>query len=698
MFPVVNKNHDNIYSGLVFLVVYIILSVIVTRPVSAFDTFWHLKMGQDLIEQGFSPWVDHYSVRYLGEEIYPVPVMFQVLLYQFVNFFGEQQGFHYIRLFYVTLVMLVLWVYFRKIKANAYVVFLLLPLIVGALSLRIIIRPELFSFVLVVICLVLYLNAQRIFATKQMLAICVLLLFWTSYHSPIIGFIIIFGLFLEKGINKIFHRDDSVSWNKWLFWGVLIFLIGFINLNFNGHSIVGPHFLIGMISTVTDGYAEYIREYTNSYPIHSTNVLTHVSWMLSLYVAVWSFLKKQYGFTFIVVLLTFLSWTTARLVAVVLLINMCVLALYWTQFLNSSHFLNLRASIKKMLLIVSVSISLMTFYFLVEKAQTGVQLNKLRSVLLAQQYPIQTADYLKNYQDGGNILNVLQFGGYLLYKLSPDYKVYFDGRSNILYPIEYVRHNGELWASTKTVDETVRQYDISYVLRTNKPETYAFLNRTKTLELSFADSNFLLFSRAGEAEFPLASTLLAFPRCWNNEFFQNKLSQGIEGEIERSEKMFSDKSYTIKIVLELIKEYLSVDDKDEYLSKLRFEEKHPDGVRRLAFHLAIKDADADVVSNLFKSIGFKTNYDVLLYSYYLAKIGEYEDSEDLAYYFYTLDEVGEVAATHDKFGILGRIFRILKENNQLKKFEASYVDELDANLEKVRYPFDRELSFDFMCK
>ena len=93
MFRVADKNHDMVYSGLVFLIAYIILAVIIMRPVAAYDTFWHLQMGKDLLEQGLSPWVDHYSVRYLGKDIYPVPVMFQTLLYKFVSFFGEQECF-----------------------------------------------------------------------------------------------------------------------------------------------------------------------------------------------------------------------------------------------------------------------------------------------------------------------------------------------------------------------------------------------------------------------------------------------------------------------------------------------------------------------------------------------------------------------------------------------------------------------------
>ncbi|MDT8282822.1 MAG: hypothetical protein RQ982_08430 [Gammaproteobacteria bacterium] len=699
MFRVANNNRDIVYSGLIFLIAYIILAVFIMRPVVAYDTFWHLQMGKDLVEQGLSPWVDHYSVRYLGKEIYPVPVMFQTLLYQFVSFFGEQQGFYYIRLFYITLMMLALWFYFRKIKANAYIVFILLPLVAGAISLRILVRPEIFSNVLVVVCLLLYLNAQKKFATKELLVICLLLLFWTSYHSPILGFIIIFGLFLEKAINKVIYKVDSFSWLQWTLWGVLVFMTGFINLNFNGHSIIGPHFVIGMINTVGDGFGQYIQEYNGAYPSYSTNVLANISWMLSLYVAAWSLVKRQYGFAFIVVLLILLSWSMVRLLSIVLLINMCVLALYLSQFFNSAQFSTLRPSVKNILILVSVCVSSFAFYYLVDNAQFSIEGKENRAAHMEKRYPVRVADYLKHYKNGGNILNVMQDGAYLMYKLSPDYKVYFDGRTNILYPVEFVKHNGDLWSTEKTVDETVAQYDINYVLRSNKAEAFALLKRAKTIELSFADDSFMLFSRAGTADFPLTSKLLVFPRCWRNDYFQDNISQGnLQREINRSEELFKDKPYTLKIVLEFINAYFNAENKQEFLSVFRFEDKHSDAVRRVALYMAMNDADKDTVTNLFASIEYKSHYDTLLYSYYLAKNGEYEEAENLAYYFFTLDKVGEVQATHDKFGILGRIFRILKEHDQLQQFELSYVDELEANLKKVNYPFDRELSFDFMCK
>ena len=90
------------YVSLIFIICYILLAVIAMRPMIAFDTFWHLQMGKDFVEGGLSPWVDHYSFSYPGGDITSIPLMFQMLVYQFVSFFGEETGFYLIKLFYIT--------------------------------------------------------------------------------------------------------------------------------------------------------------------------------------------------------------------------------------------------------------------------------------------------------------------------------------------------------------------------------------------------------------------------------------------------------------------------------------------------------------------------------------------------------------------------------------------------------------------
>ena len=242
MFHIEKENQQVIYSSLIFLICYIFLAVIALRPVFTFDSYWHLQMGKDLIENGLSPWVDHYSFSYPGNEIATIPVMFQVVLSQLASLFGESKGFYVIKLLYVTLLMSALFVYFRKIKASWSIIFLLLPIIAYLIQLRLMIRPEIFSNVLIVICLLLYQRAQKSFVTKEMVYICLLLLFWVNYHSPVFGYVIIFGLFLDKAVNKLLGKDDSFSWVQWCFWGSVIFLIGFARPG-------GTHFVFGMLNT-----------------------------------------------------------------------------------------------------------------------------------------------------------------------------------------------------------------------------------------------------------------------------------------------------------------------------------------------------------------------------------------------------------------------------------------------------------------
>jgi hypothetical protein len=585
-----------------------------------------------------------------------------------------------------------LFVYFRKINANAYVVFLLLPIIAGAIELRLMLRPEIFSNVLIVICLLLYLRAQKTFTAKELIYISLLLVFWTAYHTSIIGYIIIFGLFLDKAINKLFNKDESFNWALWFFWGGIIFSTGFIKLN--EPYFIGQHFIIDAINVMSDDFGKYTQEYKESYSLYSTNILVHVSWVLSIYVAIWSLIKKQYGFIFIIALLTYFSWSINRMVTVVMLVNMCILALYISQLSLSDYMKNIRSSVRKSMFIASLFIALMAYYNLIKDAYSSINEDQNKQLILEKRYPVQVADYLTNFQRGGNILNVMQFGSYLINKVPNDFKVYYDGRTNILYPIEFVIHNQQsLWRDISVMNETIDRYDVSYALRENTPENFGFLHASKKLDLAFADDNYLLFSKDKSVAFPASSLLLVFPSCWGGDW-----TDDIQKEIALSVELFENKEYTIKYVLAFMKDYLLHEDKQLFFDTLQPEKLHSDGVRRLAFHLALREVDDETASDLFSSIQLKTTYDILIYSYHLAKIGQYSDAENLLYYYYTDAKYKKKIITFDKIAIMFRVLGILEKNMELQHFDSSYKGELEEKLRKVNYNVEGDLSFDYICK
>lgn len=683
-----NKESLNtIYLSCVFLVCYILIATIAINPISTFDGFWHLQMGKDLVENGLSPWVDHYSFSYYGEEISTVPVIFQVLLYEFVAVFGENKGFYYLKLFYITILMLALYVYFRKIKASWFIAFFLLPVIVYFLHLRLVARPEIFSNVLVVVCLTFYLNARKNFATKEVVYICFLLLFWVNYHSPIIGYIIVFGLFLDKAIDKHFKGDDSFSWKFWFAWGLVIFLIGSIRPN-------GQHFLITVYSLLTEDFAKYTNEYMSSYQTFSLSIIVHASWVLSIYVAIWSLIKKQYGFALIAILLTYFSWSTIRLISVAMLINFCILAIYLSDFYDLRNKLKIRPTIKKSLFVVAAGISLWTTYVVMAKALDSVEKYKDQEQVLESRYPVSLVEYMNRYQEEGNVLNIMHYGGYLINKLKPGFKVYFDGRTNILYPADFLKHNVFLLNDAEELNETIKKYDVKYALFENTPETYSHLKKNETLILNYADENYLLFSENKINSFPLSSALLVFPSCWKDDWVQ-----GISEEIALSEALFSEKEYDLQSVLAFMKRFLLADDKQQFFDDLDLESIETDGVRRIASYLAMRAGSNEASSAIFKSIESTNEYDMLLQTYYLALNEEYETAEKLLYYFYFVTKfVKQKNLAFEKIAIMINVLDILEKNYELQKFEVTYKAELEEKLRVANYSLDYALSFAHICE
>ena len=686
MFHLGNKNHYLLYSIVVFLVCYILLALIAMRPVFALDSYWHLQMGKDFVEKGLSPWVDHYSFSYPGKEISTVPVIFQVLLYQFVSLFGEGQGFYLIRLFYLSLLMICLFAYFRQIKASGFIVFLFLPLISYFIHIRLMVRPEIFSYVLMVLSLMLYLKAQKRFATKELLYICLLLLFWVNYHSPVIGYIIVFGLFLDKAINKLYYVDDSFSWKQWFIWGVVIFLIGFAKPG-------GQHFIITVINLMIDDFGKYTQEYADSYEIYSRNIVVNITWMLSVYVVVWSIIKKQFGFAFIAVVFTYFSLSIMRMITATTLINLCVLALYFSQSAFSYQVGNIRSSVKKLLLLVSVSVAIFAYYTVINESISSLEKNRNAQASLEKSYPVQVSDYLKRYHEGGNILNVMSTGGYLISKLSPEYKIYFDGRTNILYPIDFVVHNVGLLSNSVALKETVEKNNVNYALFENTVDNYIALKNTGSLELNFADENYILFSEKQELSFPLSSKLLVFPSCWKEDW-----GAGIEKEILSADRLLHGSRYSLKYVLDILSVYLSSEDKEKFFTSLQSDELHSDGVRRLAFILAWRSGYSEVASYLFSSIKVKSEDDVVLHAYYLAKNEQYRFAENILHNFYVVTKY--VLKKNVSFRIIDmmtRTLKILEDEDKLLKFDYSYRGELEEKLKKANYSKSVVLSFDDIC-
>ena len=693
-------SRNTTYCISIFVACYIFLLHFSLSPPSAYDSFWHLQMGRDLLENGLSPWIDHYSFTHFGKEIAPVPVIFQVLLASFVSAFDEINGFYFFKGFYVTLLMFFLYQYFRQIKASWYIVFLILPFVTYFVSLRLMIRPDIMSNVLMVICLSLYLRARESFSTKELIAICLLLLFWVNYHSPVFGYIIIFGLFLDKAIHKLVYEDVGFSWFQWVAWGSIIFLIGFVNPT-------GQHVIIDSLSLLNSDFGKYTLEYLPSNTFYSMDKIVYLSWVLSFYTMIMSLIKKQYGFAFIAIFLVYFSWSTVRLVTPVAIINLCILGFLLSQFSYSNLSLALKPSIRRALLFISVCLSLLAFYTLGKITLSVVDNRDNKSQILEQRYPIQVTDYLKNFQTGGNILNFMGSGGYLINKLSPNFKVFIDGRTNILYPVEFLKTSSLLefprydendMIILDTLNDVLDNYDVQYALFQNTPKMLLMFNGTDKLNLNFADENYLLFSTNNEIAFPVSGQLMVFPMCWSEN-----LSLDVQKEISVADALFSHKSYALKSILLFLKEYLSQNDKSLFLDNLEPTDLSLDSSRRLAAYMALNNNEYPVALKYFSSIKKQNDYDLLMMAYSLAMNEDLPMAENMLFYFYSKNKYPkQIILPYEMITIFNQVLKIFPANYELNKFPPSYREDIEALLKQANYnngiPLESIVPYQYACK
>ena len=136
-----------------FLLLIATLAVTCMRDNQSYDAFWHLRMGQDWVEHGLSPWQDHYSFTYPGAEIKSPPVLFQVAIYQVTKWLGLDFGLKLFLFASTLLILLAAAAWLRHIKAPVLIYCLVLPTLVALLQMRATVRPELVSYAFSILAL-----------------------------------------------------------------------------------------------------------------------------------------------------------------------------------------------------------------------------------------------------------------------------------------------------------------------------------------------------------------------------------------------------------------------------------------------------------------------------------------------------------------------------------------------------------------
>lgn len=261
---------------------------------------------------------------------------------------------------------------------------------------------------------------------------------WANLHGAfVIGFCLLAGLAVGELLNRIFFPRESFTVNELVHLWIACFLSGVATL-LNPYGI---DYLLSIYNGVmSDAYTinvKYIQAYvslwSNFKDLRDINVSFFMMGQVVLIMAVMMFIllslflyelikKKSCDFTFLLIAVC-TYWGAMSTVRGIYILPLA----FFFSFYYMLHRLKLknipaRATLLSLLVFILffVNISYFTFRYGADNQWFGAGLDSFA--------PVKEVAFLKKYRLEGPVFNDYVTGGYLLWALYPDYKVFIDPR------------------------------------------------------------------------------------------------------------------------------------------------------------------------------------------------------------------------------------------------------------------------------
>ena len=470
--------------------IIIILCIVFTKKVFQNDTFYTIKLGELILNNGIDM-LDHFSIHTLAYT-YPhwLYDVFIYIIYHFFSFTGL-----YISTI-ILFIILMLTVYFTNLKLykkELSVAFISI-LSIMIMSNYATARAQLVSYILFVLE---FFFIERFLQTKEKKYAIFLLLIslilcnihvavWPFYfilYLPFVAEYIIAKLFKKKSIlfGRIkIEKNDNV---KYL---VIIMLCSILT---GLLTPIGDTPYTYLYNTMLGNSQSYIEEH------QSTDIFGQVYLIVFLveYVLLSLLSHTKLRYLFLTIGLSIMSFTSNRHIALfVILFAPCFINVI-NNFLDNTK-LNVDKLIRYITSRISIGIISIILIFLLVFT---IYNNKDKEYFSNENYPIKASDYIINNLDYKNIrlFNEYNYGSYLLFR---DIPVFIDSRadlytkqfSGLSYDIfdDYMKHG-------INYNEIIDFYNITHIILNKENSLYTvFLYSDGYMKL-YEDESFILFEK-----------------------------------------------------------------------------------------------------------------------------------------------------------------------------------------------------------
>ena len=489
-------------ADILFLVIFLNLSFAKGRELlQDCDTGYHIRAGEFILDtlsipkhDIFSfltphlPWTAH---EWLSE-------VFMALIHRAFGLTG-------LVIFFIFLIASIYYLLFKAIrtyKVNILINILIVLFVIGSSQIHWLARPHIFSLLFTFIWY--YLLDEYQYKNKNYLYLFPpLVLIWVNLHGGFIMAFILLGIYVVGNFVKYFisaGTEKTEYKKKTKFLGLTViacFLVSLINP-------YGYHILLFPFKLISNRYImDHVMEFLSP-NFHEPMVFKY---LLLLMIAIFAISRKKLNLIelLLIVLFTNIALYSARYIPLFAIIAAPILIKQTELMLNEADgkfagFLKKRgeriASVDKSArgYLWSVAAVLAVVIFAVNgKIEFGFDEKK---------DPVAAVNFLKKEHVDGNMFNNDEFGDYIIYSAWPEYKVFFDGRSD-MYGVEKMKEYLKVTGIETGWDKVLTKYNINWIIYNANSSLSHYLLIRDDWKLIYADKVANIFVRNTPENQPL---------------------------------------------------------------------------------------------------------------------------------------------------------------------------------------------------
>jgi len=409
---------------------FLLLIIFTIRQVSNYDIGFHLAGARFILETFSFPSKDVFTYTVNSNEYIDIQWLFQIFNFFSFSVFGYN-GLIILNTLLLIVVFLLLVKRFVIYKIPSPVIILSLFIILISIQIRISIRPEIFTWIGILLTLII-LDNYYLSKKNKLFFLPIVMMVWVNSHG-----LFIIGLFLIVAyIISIWYRDKLLDKNlsKW-------FVISIAAIFINPYFADGAFFPIYLFTRLDSAniFKNSIAELQSPLYLFSNfkfDILIYFIILGLAYLLFFITLKKRYLHEFLILsAFTYISLNGYRNIPILIFYAVFIIAISLNNLFTEKNFYKIfdnNLFFKKYLTYTFCIVFLLTGFRVVTGSYYSGYGNSVvfGTGLNENTLPVSASNFIKTNLPNEKIINQIDMGGWLIWSLNE--KIFIDGRLEVM--------------------------------------------------------------------------------------------------------------------------------------------------------------------------------------------------------------------------------------------------------------------------